>query len=92
MGVLRTRYPTCRDAKFDITVTLVHREHDWVVTHVEPGDQGHHHYGLAVDYGCITILMQPVDLTTGTVIAEERIVNGQVAFGEFVTERRGKAW
>ena len=32
LHILRNLYPMCRDAKFDITVTLLHREHDWVVT------------------------------------------------------------
>ena len=30
LHILRILYPMCRDANFDITVTLVHREHDWV--------------------------------------------------------------
>ena len=87
LPVLRALYPMCRDANFDITVTLVHREHDWVVTHVEPGDQRQHHYGLAVDYGSTTILMQLVDLHTGITVAEEKMVNGQVAFGTDILTR-----
>ena len=87
LHILRILYPMCRDANFDITVTLVHREHDWVVTHVEPGDQRHHHYGLAVDYGSTTILMQLIDLNTGSIIAEEKVVNGQVAYGTDILTR-----
>ena len=87
LSVLRTLYPMCRDANFDITVTLVHREHDWVVTRVEPGDQRHHHYGLAVDYGSTTILMQLIDQNNGSVIGEEKLVNGQVAFGTDILTR-----
>ena len=87
LHVLRTLYPLCRDTNFDITVTLVHRDHDWVMTHVEPGDQRHCHYGLAVDYGSTTILMQLVDLNTGTVIGEEKAENGQVAYGTDILTR-----
>ena len=87
LHILRTLYPMCRNANFDITVTLVHREHDWVVTQVEPGDQRHHHYGLAVDYGSTTILMQLIDLNTGSVIGEEKAVNGQVTFGTDILTR-----
>ena len=87
LGVLRTLYPMCRDANFDITVTLVHREHDWVMTHIEPGDQRHHHYGLAVDYGSTTILMQLIDMNTGSVIGEEKLVNGQVSLGTDILTR-----
>ena len=87
LPVLQKLHPMCREADFDITVTLVHREYDWIVTHVEAGDQRHHHYGLAVDYGSTTILMQLVDLNTGTIIAEEKMVNGQVAFGTDILTR-----
>lgn len=87
LSVLRKLYPMCRNADFDITVTLVHREYDWIMVQVEAGDQRRHHYGLAVDYGSTTILMQLVDLNTGTVIAEEKAVNGQVVFGTDILTR-----
>ena len=87
LSVLRTLYPKCRDADFDITVTLVHREQDWVVTAVEAGDQRHQHCALAVDYGSTTIIMQLIDLNSGAVLAEEKAVNGQVAFGTDILTR-----
>lgn len=87
LKVLRKLYPMCRDAGFDITVTLVHREFDWVVTDVETGDTTAHHYGLAVDYGSTTIVMQLVDMNSGVVIAQESAVNGQVACGTDILTR-----
>lgn len=87
LPVLRRLYPLCRDAGFDITVTLVHREMDWVVTNVEPGDTRQHHYGLAVDCGSTTIIMQLVDLHSGTVVGEEKAVNGQTAYGTDILTR-----
>lgn len=87
LKVLRKLYPLCRDAGFDITVTLVHREFDWIVTDVEPGDTTAHHYGLAVDYGSTTIVMQMVDLNSGAVIGEETAVNGQVTYGTDILSR-----
>lgn len=87
LSVLRTLYPKCRKVDFDITVTLVQREHDWVVTHVEAGDRRYHHYGLAVDYGSTTIIMQLVDLNTGAIVGEEKAVNGQVAYGTDILTR-----
>ena len=65
----------CRDADFHITVTLVHRETDWAVVHVEPGDQSKNHCGLAVDYGSTTIVMQLIDMNSGTVIDQVKAVN-----------------
>ena len=85
--VLRKLYPLCRKADFDITVTLVHREQDWIVSDVESGDTTHHHYGLAVDYGSTTIVMQLVDLNSGTVVGEEKAVNGQTVYGTDILTR-----
>ena len=48
LDVVRSLHPLCRDAGFDVTVSLVKREYDWVITQVEAGDQTAHHYGLAV--------------------------------------------
>lgn len=87
LSVIRMLYPLCRNAGFDVTVTLVHREWDWIVTDVEPGDTCHHHYGLAVDYGSTTIVMQLVDLNSGTVIGEEKAVNGQTVYGTDILTR-----
>ena len=87
LKVLRKLYPLCRNAGFHITVTLVHRETDWVVTDVEAGDTTAHHYGLAVDYGSTTIIMQLVDMNSGAVIGEETVVNGQVRYGTDILSR-----
>lgn len=87
LKVLQKLYPLCRNAGFDITVTLVHREFDWVVTDVQAGDTTAHQYGLAMDYGSTTIVMQLVDLNSGSVIGEEKAVNGQVVYGTDILTR-----
>ena len=87
LSVLRMIYPMCREADFDITVTLVHRETDWVIVNVEPGDQSKNHYGLAVDYGSTTIVMQLIDMNSGTVIDQVKTVNGQTAYGTDILSR-----
>lgn len=87
LPVLRQLYPLCRNADFDITVTLVRREADWAVTAVEAGDTRRHHYGLAVDYGSTTIVMALVDMHSGAVIAQEKAVNGQVRYGTDILTR-----
>ena len=87
LHVLRQLYPLCRDSGFDVTVTLVYREADWVVTAVEPGDTTQSHYGLAVDYGSTTILMELVDLNSGAVIDQVKAVNGQTAYGTDILTR-----
>ena len=87
LRVLQKLYPLCRDSGFDITATLVHREWDWVVVDVEAGDTTQHHYGLAVDYGSTTIIMQLIDLNSGAVIGEEKAVNGQTRYGTDILTR-----
>ena len=87
LKILHKLYPMCRDAGFDITVTLVHREYDWVITDIEPGDTTAHHYGLAVDYGSTTIVAQLVDFHSGAVIGEETAVNGQTVYGTDILTR-----
>lgn len=87
LSVLRMLYPMCREASFDITVTLVRRETDWVVVNVEPGDTRDSHYGLAVDYGSTTIIMQLIDMNSGAVIDQAKEVNGQTAYGTDILSR-----
>ena len=87
LHIIRKLYPLCREGNFDITVTLVRRHTDWVVTGIEPGDTRQHHYGLAVDYGSTTIVMQLVDLNSGHIVGEEKEVNGQTAYGTDILTR-----
>ena len=87
LSVLRMLYPMCREANFDITVTLVYRETDWVVVNIEHGDQRQNHFALAVDYGSTTIVMQLIDMNSGTVIDQVRSVNGQTAYGTDILSR-----
>ena len=87
LQVLGKVYPLCREADFDITVTLVHRQFDWVITDLEAGDTRAHHYGLAVDYGSTTVVMQLLDLGSGAVIGQASQLNGQVAYGTDILTR-----
>lgn len=87
LTVMRKLYPLCRNANFDITVTLVYCEDHWAITDVEAGDTTPQHYGLAVDYGSTTILMQLVDLHSGAVLDEVKKVNGQTAYGTDILTR-----
>jgi uncharacterized 2Fe-2S/4Fe-4S cluster protein (DUF4445 family) len=87
LDVVRSLHPLCRDAGFDVTVSLVKREYDWVITQVEAGDQTAHHYGLAVDYGSTTVVMRLVDLHSGAVIGEETERNRQSRYGSDILTR-----
>lgn len=87
LSVLQRLYPLCRQAGFSITVTLVYREADWIMVDLEAGDTTGQHYGLAVDYGSTTILMQLLDMNSGAVIDQVKAVNGQTAYGTDILTR-----
>ena len=87
LSVQRALYPMCRDCGFAVTVTLVCRQTDWVVTAVEPGDRRQDHYALAVDYGSTTVVMALVDMNSGAVIDQAKAVNGQTEFGTDILTR-----
>ncbi len=87
LNVLRKLYPLCRNCENGFTATLVYRDADWFMTDIESGDQRHRHYGLAVDYGSTTIVMELVDLNAGTVVAQEKQPNGQIAYGTDILSR-----
>jgi uncharacterized 2Fe-2S/4Fe-4S cluster protein (DUF4445 family) len=76
------------------------RRHDWKVTatvawhnglgrilSIEGGDTTGRHFGLAVDVGTTTVVMQLVDLGTGKVIGVEGSYNLQARYGEDVISR-----
>ena len=86
LPVLGKLYPLCREHS-DITVTLVFRETDWVITDIQAGDRRQQHYALAVDYGSTTVVMRLVDINSGVVVAEEKAVNSQAVYGSDILTR-----
>jgi len=76
------------------------REHDWKVTatvvkdkdryriqNIEPGNRTRHNYGIAVDVGTTTVVVQLIDLRTGKILAVDGTHNMQAQFGEDVISR-----
>ena len=84
---LRKLYPLCQKAEWKLTVTLAWNGNGWSLTHVEAGDTTAQHYGLAVDLGSTTVVMEVVDLGSGQVVASKTAVNGQVAYGNEILSR-----
>ena len=87
LTVLQQVYPLCRNCGFDITVTLVWQGQGWQMAAVEAGDTRHWNYGLAVDYGSTTIVMQLVDLNSGSIIGQAKAFNGQSVYGSDILTR-----
>ena len=86
-AVLRKLYPLCQKADWKITVTLSWDGYGWVLVNVEAGDTTGRNYGLAVDLGSTTVVMEAVDLHTGKVKASRTAVNRQVAYGNEILSR-----
>lgn len=84
---LRKLYPLCQKADWKITASLAWDGNGWVLANVEPGDTSHRHYGLAVDLGSTTVVMEVVDLISGEVVATRTAVNRQVEFGNEILSR-----
>ena len=86
-SVLRTLYPLCRDASFDITVTLIWCEDFYRLIRIESGDTTGMHYALAADLGSTTIAMELIDMNSGNVLASANDVNKQRAYGDDILTR-----
>ncbi len=84
---LRKLYPLCQKADWNVTATLSWDGGQWVLSNVEAADTTRENYGLAVDLGSTTIVMEAVDLNSGEVLASQTAVNGQVAFGNEILSR-----
>ena len=87
LKALRSLEAACVKGDYSITAELVHFDGMEQVFSIEPGDTRASRYGLAVDYGSTTIVMQLVDLNSGCVIAQASTVNGQHVYGADILTR-----
>ncbi|MCD8013036.1 MAG: ASKHA domain-containing protein [Lachnospiraceae bacterium] len=87
LSIMRTLHPLCEEADWKLMASLAWDGRRWEITALEAGDTSEAHYGLAVDLGSTTIVMQLVDCNRGTVIAQESAYNRQIAFGEDILTR-----
>lgn len=85
--ILKKICPLCRDAEWKITVTAVYEKDCFEIVNVEAGDTTAHNYGLCVDLGSTTVVMQLIDIVTGKVLAKESEYNRQIAYGEDILTR-----
>ena len=85
--LLKKVYPLCREANWEISLTLVKNGPTWELVELEPGDQRHRHFGIAVDLGSTSVAMRMVDLNTGRVLGEESRLNDQIQYGDDILSR-----
>ncbi len=84
---LRSLYPLCRDAGWDITVSLVNNKGIYEIIRVEAGDTTSSLYAVAVDYGSTTVKSKLVDLNTGKEVASASCPNPQIEYGDEILSR-----
>lgn len=76
-----------RENHWQVTTTLSRRGRTVEVVDFEPGDTTAHHYGLAVDIGTTTVVVQLIDLNTCEVLGSEARYNSQIRYGADVISR-----
>ncbi|MGV8074568.1 MAG: ASKHA domain-containing protein [Syntrophobacteraceae bacterium] len=90
LPVIRKISDILRAADFKVTVALARPVHEGRRSHViniEPGDTSGRNFAIAVDIGTTTIYAQVIDLISGSVLAEDGELNGQISYGEDVISR-----
>ncbi|MDQ2810419.1 MAG: ASKHA domain-containing protein [Actinomycetota bacterium] len=83
LAVLKTLGRTLREADYQVTAVVV----DDVLIAVEPGDTTGRRFGIAFDLGTTTVVATLLDLSTGTPVAVESMLNKQQPFGADVITR-----
>jgi uncharacterized 2Fe-2S/4Fe-4S cluster protein (DUF4445 family) len=76
-----------RDYDWKVTATVVKDTNRYRIQQVEPLDTTARNFGLAVDVGTTTVVIQLIDLRTGKVLAVDAGHNMQSQYGEDVISR-----
>jgi len=76
-----------RQNGWKITVTLARKGDGYRILKIDPLDTSQANYGVAVDVGTTTVVVQLVDLNTGRLIGSEGCHNQQASYGEDVISR-----
>lgn len=87
LDCLQTLSTKLRENKWKVTVTAAKHGENYRILQIEPFDTAQSHYGLAVDVGTTTVVVQLLDLNTGAVLGVEGCHNKQASFGEDVISR-----
>jgi len=83
LEVLRTLGRVLRASDYKVTAVVV----DDVLVAVEPGDTTQRNFAIAFDLGTTTVVATLLDLTSGTPVAVQSMLNRQQSFGADVITR-----
>lgn len=90
MPVIRRLPDILRKNDFKVTVTLVRPVRDngkTRIINIQGGDTTSENYAIAVDVGTTTVYGQLIDLSSGKVLGEKGLFNGQISYGEDIISR-----
>ena len=76
-----------RQNDWKITVTLARKGDGYRILKIDALDTSQSNYGVALDVGTTTVVVQLVDLNTGKVLGSEGCHNQQASYGEDVISR-----
>jgi uncharacterized 2Fe-2S/4Fe-4S cluster protein (DUF4445 family) len=85
--VIRKLPDLLRDSNWELTVTVVKYEDYLEIIHIGPGDTSDKDYGICVDIGTTTIVVELIELNTGTSLGTKSNYNKQKVYGEDVLSR-----
>ena len=87
LGCLQNLAEKLRQHEWKVTATVARHDGLGRILQIEGGDTTERNYGLAVDVGTTTVVVQLVHLKTGKVIGVEANHNLQARYGEDVISR-----
>lgn len=87
LDVLKTLGRTIREANWKISATVGKVGETPCLIHVERGNTTDRMFGIAVDIGTTTLVVNLVDLVNGDIVATAASENDQIPYGEDVISR-----
>jgi len=87
LGCLRGLALNLRNNGWKVTATIARRSHAWQILQVRGGDAFEQSYGVAVDVGTTTIVVQLINMKSGAVVGVAGSHNLQSRYGEDVISR-----
>jgi len=87
LGCLQNLATELRNGMWKVTFTLARKDNTWKILHVKNGNNTGCNYGLAIDIGTTTVVVQLINMKSGNVIGVEGNHNLQSRYGEDVISR-----
>lgn len=76
-----------RDSNWKVTITFARRHNYGRILQIEAGNTTENHFGLAVDVGTTTVVVQLINLKSGNIVGVKGSHNLQARYGEDVISR-----